>query len=323
MSVLIVSSCSEEDLIYAPHIELPVYPNENSSGEDILCHDTLRILDIGNSYSRDGVRFLNSIVEDLGADVSHVAYYSMERGSASFFTWYRCYYGKDDQKFEVTHVMGDLPMDVPIGTFRAYDSHTFRDILSVPWDIIVLHQVSQYATDVNDWNGFSTSGYLPQLLALLKELQPSAVFAFTLVHSYSASYSYNKEHSTYLHWQSICQSIGSLEDTYPVFQIVIPYGTAIERLRAEMPAVTGDLTRDGTHLGFGLPMYTASLCYFETLLSQRTHRHVSDCSFLYQCTENELNSSLYPASCIDITPETAVMAKRAAQAACNDYTSIY
>lgn len=288
--------------------------------EDVLMADTLRILDIGNSYSNDASGYLARLTQ--GMPLENVAYYHMLRDGANFRNWYNCYNGLDIQPFKVMKKIGGLDMDVPTGQFEAHDSVTFKKILEAKWDLIIVHQASNLATKYASWVSSDGLGQLQVLLNILKEHQPDATFATVLIHSYEGTYSGNSEKSSYLRWQNITSAMDRMLQDFPMFQIIIPYGTAIESLRASEYNTDHDLTRDGTHLAFGLGCYTAACVYYETLLAPRLGISVTDTEFTYQCAPNEYELAKYSSGCVDVTPENGRFAREAAKAACSDYRKI-
>lgn len=315
---ILLSSCSSDD-----YMEFWSKHDGNASEDDtleenVLKNDTLRILDIGNSYTEDYTYLLPLISDNLGDDMRKVCYYNLVRASGSFKSWYDCYYGKDNKKYYCQKVLGDVDQNVPTGDFEPYDSEPFRQVLSKQWDLIIIHPVSNYSTDYAAWQTTSAGGYLNELLALITELQPKAHFAFVLTHSYEHDYQGNKEHSTYLRWLHIADAAQRLMADYPLFQYLIPYGTAIENLRATSANNEYDLTRDGTHLGRGLARYAAALAVYQTIFYPRTGHSIMDCTATYTCPQWEIDNSLFEGSCIDVTPQNRHLAVLSAFLACED-----
>lgn len=310
--LLLMCSCNDDAPI-GPDVEVE---KPTDSLLKVLTADTLRILDIGNSYTEDYTYLLPNIVENLGGDMKHVCYYNLIRASGSFLSWYNCYRGKDNIAYYCKKMFGDIDQNVPTGDFEAYDSAPFQQVLSQPWDLIVLHQVSNYSTDYDLWYTTQSGGFLNELLSLLKELQPKAHFAFVLTHSYEHTNTNNKEKSTYLRWQHIAEAASKLMAYSSDFICLLPYGTAIENLRFTSINNVYDLTRDGTHVGRGLPRYAAALSVYQTLFYPRTGRSIADCTVTYTCPQWEIEGSKYPDGCIDVTSDNAHYAIDAALAAC-------
>ena len=125
-----------------------------------------------------------------------------------------------------------------------------------------------------------------------------------------------KEKSSMKRWELIAQSVKRLCDDYKI-DIVIPYGTAIENLRTSSHNNEYDLTRDGTHCGFGLCRYTAACCYYESLIAPRSEISVLGNTARFDSTNV---SSSFPA--ISVTDENALIAQKAAVKATKDWYSV-
>ena len=119
------------------------------------------------------------------------------------------------------------------------------------------------------WKSNNPSGYLDELISIVRKHQPNAELGFLLVHSYWSNYSANTEKSSFDRWQLIANSTKSFCEDYNV-DFVIPYGTAIQNLRSSSLNNEYDLTRDGTHCGLGLARYTAACCYYELIIAPRS-----------------------------------------------------
>ena len=291
-------------------------PEDDTPCSSVLLNDTLRILDIGNSYTEDYTSLLPAIADNLGGNLKNVCYYNLVRPGGSFQSWYDCFYGRDTEAYYCQKLLGDIRQPVPTGNFRSHDSRALRLILSARWDLIILHPVSSYATNYAAWQTRREGGYLHELVALLRKSQPRTSFAFVLTHSYEHTYVNNKEGSTYERWQHISAAAQWLMTMNGNFRYLIPYGTAIENLRT-VANTEHDLTRDGTHLGRGLARYAAALTVYQTLFYPRTGRSVADCTLTYTCSQWEIAGSRYTDGCIDVTAHNGSLAIEAALKACD------
>jgi hypothetical protein len=103
----------------------------------------------------------------------------------------------------------------------------------------------------------------------IHQYQPHAIIGFLLVHSYWGEYPSNTERSALERWRLIASSVEQLTKDYNI-KFIIPYGTAVQNLRASSYNNEYDLTRDGTHLGIGLARYTAACCYYQSLIAPRS-----------------------------------------------------
>ncbi len=284
------------------------------ASDSILTKPNLKVLDIGNSYTNDATAMLPLIVKYSGADVSDMCLYKAYRGGASFKNWYDRYYEKDDYKYSISKVLGGINANITLGSEDGNSGRLFREVLeNEKWDLIIIHQVSQYAPYYDEWGTTGKGGYLNEFLNLLISLQPQAAIGFLLVHSYWDEYSGNKEKSSYERWKKIADSVRKLTEEYPI-SFVIPYGTAIENLRSSSLNNEYDLTKDGSHCGLGLCQYTAACCYYESLIAPRTGISILGNLARYDTSNAE---SKYPS--INVTDQNALLAQKAAVCATGNW----
>lgn len=279
------------------------------SAEDVHNKPTLKVLDIGNSYTNDATNLLPLIVDASGSDVSNICLYKATRSGGSLKSWYDVYCDKDTaHTYRIEKVLGGLNANVSTGIGDKGDGSLFRKLLTdEQWDIIIIHQMSTYAPYYEKWTGSGLGGYLNELLSIIKEHQPNAVIGSYIIHSLWDHHARNKEGSSYERWKLICSSTKSLQKEYGI-DFIIPYGTAIENLRSSSLNNEYDLTRDGTHLGYGLCRYTAACCYYEYLIAPRSGISVLGNAARYDA--NQAPSSKYPS--ISVTDENAIIAQKAA-----------
>lgn len=287
--------------------------NSNSSRTaDVLMKDSLRVLDIGNSYTTDATAMLPLVFDSLHIDASRMCYYTLVRPSASYKNWLDCYFDADNSEYHFNKVVGGLSSSVKTGKYKAYSGWALRKVLSEKWDLIIIHQYSKYATSYDQWLTVGPYGYLPQLTTLIDSLQPCATLGTYIIHSYASWYNGNNERSSAKRLANIYSAVQRMTTDAPAFQVVVPYGTAVQNLRASYTDPNDmDMTRDGTHLGYGLPRFTASACLFESLFARRFNTSVSNIQVTYQCTKEEHTQS--PEGCIDITPDNLPFAISAVQ----------
>lgn len=306
---VLVTSCDRQLETDPSHlsIEVPTDP--------FLQKDGLKILDIGNSYTDDATDLLPLLVKAANVDISGFCIYKATRGGASFKSWYNIYNDADGaSKYFVSKVVGDSDNHVPTGKGSGNDGELFRRVLSeVKWDLIIIHQRSDYAPYYELWGTNRPGGYLQELLSIIREHQPKAKLGFLLVHSYSSDFENNKEKSSFERWVLISQSVKSLCSNYNI-DYVIPYGTAIQNLRASSLNDQYDLTRDGKHCALGLCRYTAACCYYESLIAPRTGVSVLGNSARYKVPANSDYHSSY-----NVTDNNAYIAQRAAVLACDNW----
>lgn len=276
--------------------------------DSLLTKAHLKVLDIGNSYTDDATALLPLIAEASGSDLSDMCLYKAVRGGGSFKDWFERYYDNDDYPYTVSKVLGGMDANIRTGEGRGRDGRLFREALQGErWDLIIIHQVSTYAPYYEEWNTIGEGGYLRELVALLKELQPQAAIGFLLVHSYWDDYRRNREGSSRERWRLTVKSAEQLCRDYDI-SLVIPYGTAVENLRASLLNNEYDLTRDGTHCGLGLCRYTAACCYYESLIAPRSGIGVFGNRARYDA--GRATRTQYPAT--SVTDANAAVAQMAA-----------
>ena len=277
--------------------------NVQDSSEDEQNKPTLKVLDIGNSFTNDATDLLPIIVEASGSDVSNICLYKAIRSSGSFKSWYDVYCDKDTAyTYRIEKVLGGLSANVSTGRGAKGDGSLFRKLLTdEQWGIIIIQPYYGLG------NSTSREGYLYKLISVIKEHQPNAVIGFYLIHSLWDHHKSNKEGSSYERWKLICSSMKSLQEEYGI-DFIIPYGTAIENLRSSSLNNDYDLTRDGLHLCYGLARYTAACCYYEMLIAPRSGISVLGNSARYD--GSQAPSSQYPS--VSVTDENATIAQKAA-----------
>ena len=271
----------------------------------------LRVLDIGNSYTDDATHYLSNLVDASGIDVSNICLYKAIRGGASYKNWYDIFHDQDTSSYSIYKCFGNLSCDIS-GTADVGNGEKFRNTLkNNKFDLIIIHQVSVYAPYFDKWEEDSSAGYLSKFIRLIRKYQPQATLGFLLVHSYWSGYAGNTEKSSLERWKKIADSAKKLRLNYGI-DFIIPYGTAIQNLRASSLNNEYDLTSDGTHCANGLADYTAACTYFQSLIAPRYGISVLDNSarITVEQTEN------YHSSDISVTDENAPIAQRAAFLAC-------
>lgn len=266
--------------------------------------ENLKVLDIGNSYTQDAHRYLENIALATGANIDcHV--YKAIRGSGSYKSWVDCYKDKDPVTYNISRTLG-ISIDNIAGTGVANDGFIFRNALSaVQWDIILIHQVSNYANDYNLWDTNCEGGYLKELIYILRKTNPQATIGFLLIHSYRSTYSANTEKSSFVRWKNIADATKQLKRNYGI-DFIIPYGTAVQNLRASSLNDEYEFSTDGTHLADGLGDYVASCCYYQSLLAPRFGISVLGNSW----RKDNLDEN--QAGVLNVTDETALVAQKAA-----------
>ena len=243
----------------------------DTSADALLRKPSLKILHLGHSFTFDAVSYLQLIVESTGADVSDLCIYRTMLGGASFKDWVDTYNdGYPWQDYQIVKVIGGIDAGIATGTANGSDGSLLRQALTgEQWDIIFINPSTSASPYYERWAGNSADGYLNELLAILKKHQPRATIGLMLLHSYAGSYADNTERSSLKRWKLIAQSVEQCCRDYGI-GLVLPYGTAVQNLRASSLNNEADLTSDGAHCEYVLTRYAASCCYYQAIIAPRT-----------------------------------------------------
>ncbi|MBR6187383.1 MAG: DUF4886 domain-containing protein [Prevotella sp.] len=243
----------------------------DTSINNVLTKPGLKILHIGHSFTFDAVCYLPDIVKGTGADISDLCIYRTMLGGASFRDWVDTYNDAYPwQDYQIAKVIGGIDASIATGTANGSDGSLLRQALTgEQWDIIFLQPSPLYSPYYELWAGNTYGGYLNELLAILKKQQPQATIGLMLLHSYASDYMDNAEHSSLERWKLIAQSVEHCCADYGI-DLVLPYGTAVQNMRASSLNNAEDLTCDGAHCEFLLTRYAASCCYYQTIIAPRT-----------------------------------------------------
>ena len=264
----------------------------------------LKVLDIGNSYTQDAQTYLPQIIKAAGID-DDFSLYRAFRPSASFKTWVDCWNDSDNEYYSIDFCAGTSLSGIS-GSGSASDGALFRKALqSVKWDIILIHQVSTYSNDYSLWEGNGAGGYLQELIRIIRVTNPQATIGYLMTHSYRGSYWANSEGSSYLRWRNIADATKQLKLEYGI-DFIIPYGTAVQNLRASSLNDGYEFSEDGTHMGAGLGDYVAGCCYFESLLAPRYGVSIWGNTFRLTNLDESKGGRR------NITDQTAIVAQKAA-----------
>lgn len=264
----------------------------------------LKVLDIGNSYTQDAQTYLPQIIQASGIGTDFSLYRAF-RPNGSFKTWVDCCNDADDETYNVAFCAGTQIGGIS-GNGYNNDGTLFRKALqTVKWDIILIHQVSTYSNDYSLWEGHGAGGYLQELIRLIRITNPQATIGYLMTHSYRGSYWANSEGSSLLRWKNIAEATKQLKLEYDI-DFIIPYGTAVQNLRASSLNDSYEFSEDGTHMGAGLGDYVAGCCYFESLLAPRYGVSILGNTFRITNLSESVGGRR------NVTDETALVAQKAA-----------
>lgn len=254
----------------------------------------IKILAIGNSYTIDGVEYLDEIASASTIDRTKFAVYQCVLSSGSLTDWVDLY-----------ETDGTTRADRKAGlALASVTSGTLKQILSQEWDIIVLQQVSG---DAIDYSTFNPS--LRKLIGYIREncTNQKVCIAWQLVWAYNSSFS-NPPHGIN-RYNAICNVCKQMIMDNGI-DVIIPTGTAIQNARNTSLNTEHELTRDNTHLSYGVGRYVAACTWFCRLLTPIFNVPILGNSAVHAVTEDEKSTSTYETS--DVTEENSLLCQKCA-----------
>lgn len=304
-------------------LPLTLFSQEKQTFESVMQKKNVKILDIGNSYTENALKYIPSLITSSGAEKKHSLYMAIRAGG-SFKTWVDCYNDTDTYTYytacrdgKILPELGELANAVVRS--QAYDGANFRKLLTaVDWDIIIIHQASECSHNYNLWKLDGVTGYLNELYTLIKETNPQALIGTYIIHSYREGYKNGtKVYGPSLdRWKQNANAVREMLQEYEI-DFVIPYGTAVQNLRASSLQDEYEFSHDGTHLASGIGEYVASCCYYETIFAPMYGIGIMGNSYRKD-SYDETKPGV-----VSITDSTAPLAQKAAIMAVNDMFNVH
>lgn len=303
------TSCTNEDDEFAPHSEVKkvYFQNTPLAGSQ----DSLRVLAIGNSYTYDGTAYISEIMDSAFVSPSRYCVCLLAKGNTSLKYWANEL--TSGEEHSLYRIAGKLRMP----TVKA----TMKELLAQPWDVIVMQQISKEAIDYNTYN--------PSLQTLIDAIRdncknPQVTLAWQLIHAYGKNSSNNGQYIGYDRWEKIANATQIMAETDGI-NIIIPTGTAIQQARYSELETPYDLTRDNTHLCYGIGRYIAACCWVETLFGPTFGISIKNNGANHPIQEEELNDTtkfFIPSSCSPVTDQNREQCQQCALNACENPYSI-
>lgn len=230
--------------------------------------DTIKILGIGNSYTRDGMRWLWDILSDAGFNpvVGH-GYI----GSTTLADQYASLDASDAKHSAYTYYKYTGSTAVTTAG-RTLDS-IFTDEM---WDIVVFQQQSdeagQFASFVSD--SFDIADFVSYVKSKIGN--PSLKVALNATWSHPDNYTGEKFVEYYnsdgdAHYAAIQSVIPQVANHIGQVDYVINTGKAVRLARANafLGAMGNEMTHDGNHLCYGIAQCMVAFCHAHVLLGVR------------------------------------------------------
>lgn len=243
------------------------YQIGNSGGGSAGGNAELRILFIGNSFTKDAVEHLPGILKAMGIDkvkMTHMYYggRTVPEYNNGFATVndYRCY-----------------ECNPGAAGWTESMNKTIKEVAaSEQWDVVT---IQEHTGKVNAWKWTSAEKEALQgLIDNVKSTQTGAMpkFYYILSQAYAdpalVSYSQqtvivNNFASSQTDMYAAIVAQGQKVMSEVAFDDVIATGTVLQNLRTSKLQNAMDMTRDGYHMDYGISRYAASCAVFEKLIS--------------------------------------------------------
>lgn len=219
-------------------------------------HDgTLRILAIGNSFSKDAVeQYLYELFDAAGQET---VIGNMYIGGCSLDThWENA--SNDNAAYTYNEIVGGAKTETA--------SQRLSEIIaSEPWDYISLQQVS------GESGKYDTYTHLPDMIDYVEGLATNPDMKIVLHQTWA--YQSGSTHADFPDYDSdqmtmynaIMQAVQQAVSDNPEIKLVIPSGTAVQNGRTSYIGDT--FCRDGYHLNVDYGRFTAACTWFESIAS--------------------------------------------------------
>lgn len=305
------SACSEDDTIplinSIPHTSsidtIPPYFQNNPLPRS---KGSLKVLAIGNSYTEDDAAYISEITEGCNIDPSTYCLYTLTKGSTSLQYWSDML---DSGDTVIIYRNGGGKIIMP------KRKHPMAEILAQDWDVIVLQQYSSLAYNISSYNP-----YLRHLIDEVRRLctNPQVTFAWQLIPAYGKDSPNNKGLAGNERWERIVDATLCMQQ-YDGINVIIPTGTAIQIARQSELETASDLTRDNTHLCYGIGRYIAAATWVQTLFAPVYDCNITNCRATHPLTAKERTESydgFIEASSVEVTEQNRPLCLQCAIEAC-------
>lgn len=211
--------------------------------------DTIKILSIGNSFSRDSMEYLYQIAQSTGVKVELAILY------------------KGGSKLSQHIANGLNTVDYTYytntnGTWQTAKNYKIADALGLDWDYIMIQESSKNCGEITH---YATD--LPAMIELVRSMNMQA----KLIWNMTWAYQQNTDHANFPDYgnnqlQMYNMIMDCLQNAIMPeydFDVVIPCMTAVQNARTSFLGDT--ITRDGYHMNMNLGRYIACLTMFSAI----------------------------------------------------------
>ena len=252
------------DPINADNITYLIGSSSGGSGGDDDVEPTLRILFIGNSFTKDAVEHLPKMVS--AADIPTLKMVHLYYGGRTIPEYADGYATKSDYTCYKYNPGTSL--------WLSYTGYNIQQIVkSDTWDIVCLqeHTGNSCGWIWNDTEKNAIQGLIADIRADQSGHTPKFVYImsqayFNMDKIGTAQRPYKNFTTQDEMFDVIVAQARKVLDQTDVEQI-IPTGTVLQNLRTSPLNNDMDLTRDGYHMDYGLSRYAAACAVFESIIS--------------------------------------------------------
>ena len=252
------------DPINADNITYLIGSSSGGSGGDDDVEPTLRILFIGNSFTKDAVEHLPKMVS--AADIPTLKMVHLYYGGRTIPEYADGYATKSDYTCYKYNPGTSL--------WLSYTGYNIQQIVkSDTWDIVCLqeHTGNSCGWIWNDTEKNAIQGLIADIRADQNGHTPKFVYImsqayFNMDKIGTAQRPYKNFTTQDEMFDVIVAQARKVLDQTDVEQI-IPTGTVLQNLRTSPLNNDMDLTRDGYHMDYGLSRYAAACAVFESIIS--------------------------------------------------------
>lgn len=218
----------------------------------------LRILAVGNSYSRDAYSYVPYILSELvpGLNLDFTIMYYPGRPLKDQWRAYqsgKAEYQRDTYTTEqgVWHTEKNMALKAELDSLRE-------------WDLVMFQQASGSSPMYETYQPA-----LNNLISTTRSLLPNAKIGWLLTPAHPDGYSKMPAATSTDMWQLICDAVGMLMSDEDM-DLIIPGGTAIQNARQtylDSLGIFGHMTADGLHLQDGIPCLIEAMTVAQSIIN--------------------------------------------------------
>lgn len=284
--------------------------------------ETLKILVIGNSFSYDGVDYLDDFISASG-ETDGITIYYIGLGGSSLEFWSGV--ANSDNAINTFSSGSSTPsMSVRIGTDLGFSTNnSMKQVFAADWDYLVIQQVSDKYIDYTTYKP-----YLCKILTSFREncINRQSKIAWQMVWSRGTNASSSADLKMEEGWNNIVTATKQLEEDFSrQIDVIIPTGTAVQNARnsTENPSA-GDFTRDWHHLANGFGIWLAGACWYEQLIAPFNGVSIVDFDCLINVSQSTIDSaySNYGTVVGSVTDSNIAVLKKCVMYALSSYYEI-